>query len=259
MKAVPILVITNALALGLVVLLFVQHSDLESQLSSTRTPAARRAEVVAESGVEDRIARLERLMRARTGEAGGMDPSPAGEESAAGAEVVAQEGEAASATGTEPGAADGDLASYDPAEMDRFRKKVRRAIELNAEEDQVTRVVDRLDGLVSENKIAPLTSKQKTSVAQTILSTRSKVPTIFRRLRESGAFGDVPREERGQLIRAEFDSLRAEAQKELENTVPAADAKTILEDSLGDRGMWRGFGDMGRRGRGSSGGRSAGR
>jgi hypothetical protein len=266
MKAVPILVVTNALALGLVVLLFVQQSDLESQLNSTRTPTARRADVIEEEGVQDRVARLERLMRARSGEGGGLVPlleeTAAGEEPSTGADSLAPAGKAASGTGEQ---SEAEYGSYSPQEMDRFRKKVRRAIELNSEEDQVTRVVDRIDGLVSENKIAPLTGKQKESVAKTILSTRGKVPQIFRRLRETGAFTDVPREERGQLIRAEFETLRVEAQKELENTVPAADAKTILEDSLGDRGgMWRGMGgDMGGRrssgrGRGTSGG-SAGR
>ncbi|MHC4972982.1 MAG: hypothetical protein ACYTG3_11685 [Planctomycetota bacterium] len=255
----PILVVTNALALGLVVLLFVQQGNLESQLNSTRTPTARRTDVIEEDGVENRIARLERLMRARSGEGGAVDPlsgETTGEEPSTGAGGPAPDGDAASSEA--PGEA-AEYGSPNPQEMDRFRKKVRRAIELNSEEDQVNRVVDRIDGLVAENKIAPLTSKQKTSVARTILSTRSKVPQVFRRLRESGAFNDVPREERGQLIRTEFENLRVEAQKELENTVPAADAKTILEDSLGDRGMWRGMGDMGgRRPRGGS-GRSAGR
>jgi len=257
MKAVPILVVTNALALGLVVLLFIQQSDLESQLNSTRTTTARRADVTEEEGVQDRIARLERLMRARSEEGGGPEPLPAeialGEELPTGAGGPALSGGAASAAAE---GADSEYGSFGPQEMDRFRKNVRRANELNSEEDQVGRVVDRIDSLVSENKIAPLTKKQKSSVARTILSTREKVPTIFRRLRESGAFSDVPREERGQLIRTEFENLRIEAQKELENTVPAADAKTILDDSLGDRGMWRGMGDMGGRGRGRSAGTS---
>ncbi|MHC4135481.1 MAG: hypothetical protein ACYTDU_04705 [Planctomycetota bacterium] len=246
MKAVPILVVTNALALGLVVLLFVRQSDLESQLNSTRTPTVRRAEVIEEGGVQDRIAHLERLMRARSGEGGAVGLAPAetavGEELPTGAGGPAPGDDAAPAAA---GEADAEYGSYDPQEMNRFRKKVRRANELNSEEDQVNRVVDRIDGLVSENKIAPLTKKQKGNVARTILSTRRKVPGVFRRLRESGALNDVPREERRQIIRAEFENLRVEAQKELENTVPAADAKTILDDSLGDRGMWRGMGGDG--------------
>jgi hypothetical protein len=258
MKAVPVLVVTNALALGLVVLLFVQQSDLESQLNSTRTPTTRRADVVEEEGVQDRIARLERLMRARSEEGGGLELLPAetaaGEELATGTGGPAPGGE--TATAADAGVA-AEHASYSPQEMDRFRRKVRKANDLNSEEDQVTRVVDRIDGLVSENKIAPLTKKQKTQVARTIISTRRKVPDVFRRLRDSGAFTDVPREERGQLIRTEFENLRVEAQKELETTMPAADAKTILDDSMGDGGMWRGMRDMGGRGRG--GGRSGGR
>ena len=251
MKAVPILVVTNALALGLVALLFVQQSDLESQLNSTRTTTARRVDVTEEEGVQDRIARLERLMSARSGEGGGLDLLPA--ETAAGEELPTGAGGPAPGSDAASAAAEGaasELASYEPQEMERFRRKVRKAVELNSEEDQVGRVVDRIDGLIGENKIAPLTTKQKSSVARTILSARGKIPLIFRRLRESGAFSDVPREERGQIIRAEFENLRIEAQKELENTVPAADAKTILDDSRADRGgMWRGMGDMGGRGR----------
>jgi hypothetical protein len=262
MKAVPILIVTNALALGLVVLLFVQQSDLESQLNSTRTTTARRADVAEEEGVQDRIARLERLMRARGGgEGGGLEPLPA--ETAAGEALPTGPGDAAPDSDAAAAAAEGADAEYgsqSPQEMERFRKKVRKAIELNSEEDQVGRVVDRIDSLVGENKIAPLTAKQKTTVARMILSTQRKVPNVFRRLRESGAFHDVPREERGQLIRAEFENLRVEAQKELENVVPAADAKTILDTSLGgDRGMWRGMGQGGGGGRSRGTSRPAGR
>jgi hypothetical protein len=256
MKAVPILVVTNALALGLVVVLFVQQGDLESQLNATRTPTARHTDVVEEGAVEDRIARLERLLKATGGGADvGFDlpegPGPGGEPAmAADGPAAGGEAEAGAEAGVESGGA------YDPQEMERFRKKVRRAIELNGQEDRVTRVVDRLDGLISENKIAPLTPKQKTSVAETILAAQQKIPEVFRRLRESGSFNDVPREERRQLVRAEIDSLRGETQKELESTVPAADAKTIMDDYLSD--MFRGPG-RGGFGRPPGGGRTSGR
>ncbi|MHC4549798.1 MAG: hypothetical protein ACYTEZ_13580 [Planctomycetota bacterium] len=241
MKAVPVLVLTNALALGLVVLLFFQQSDLESQLNSGRTSAPRRTELVEDSaGMQDRIARLERLLAAqRRGDA------PAGE-----AEGLARSAGDPAAGSSEPAgdlppaaeAGPSGLADYDPREMEQFRRKVRRANQLNDQEDQVQRVVTRLDTLVGENKIAPLTPKQKERVAETILATRGQVPQIFRRLRESGAFGETSREERGQMIRAEFESLRVEAQKQLEEVVPAADAKTIMDDSMGDRGGFGGFG-----------------
>ena len=109
------------------------------------------------------------------------------------------EGETAAGEGTED-----EYGSYNPQEMDRFRRKVRRAIELNSEEDQVNRVVGRIDNLVSANKIAPLTEQQKKTVAKTILSVRRQIPDVFRRLRASGTLDNVPREERGQIIRAEF-------------------------------------------------------
>jgi hypothetical protein len=67
------------------------------------------------------------------------------------------------------------------------------------------------------------------------MSAREKIPDIFRQFRSNPEMRDLPREERGRVIQAEFEVLRAEAQKDLEEYVPAADAKTIIEESL--RGM----------------------
>ena len=59
MKAIPILIITNALALGLVIVLFLQQEDLQTQLSSNRSGGVR--DVPADTGQNDRIAKLERV------------------------------------------------------------------------------------------------------------------------------------------------------------------------------------------------------
>ena len=59
MKTVPILVVTNALALGLIILLYVQQEDLKSQLGSSRNGARREEVPVDTTELQDRILRLE--------------------------------------------------------------------------------------------------------------------------------------------------------------------------------------------------------
>jgi len=131
--------------------------------------------------------------------------------------------------------------------MELFRRRVRRAEELNSAEERFRRVAERIDRLVQSNRIAPLSPKQKKFVAKTLLDTRRAIPNIWRKIRENNDLGNMSREERGQLIRSEYEGLRVEAQKALEETIPAADAKTILDDSMQDRG----FGGFGTRSRGN--------
>ena len=66
MKALPILVVTNALALGLVLLLYLQQEDLKSQISNPRSSATSR-DVPADIGFASRIAKLEAWLAASRG------------------------------------------------------------------------------------------------------------------------------------------------------------------------------------------------
>jgi|GEM_PF-6870883 len=60
MKLVPILVVTNALALGLAILLYFQQEDLKSQVGSARSTPVRRADAPVDTAeLYDRLARLE--------------------------------------------------------------------------------------------------------------------------------------------------------------------------------------------------------
>jgi len=254
MKAVPILVITNALALGLAIFLYVQQQDMKTQLSSSRTSAPRREVAADTRALNGRIEALERhLASVDAGDvpAGGMAPDLV-------AETAGEEPEAVDApAGTDaPASADdepvgGGYASAGAA-METFRKRVARAIELNEQEQRVDRVARGLDRLVEGNRIAPLNDDQKQAVARSILGTREKLPQVWRKIR--GLPDGTPREERMNVARTEFEAIRAEAQQEIEGIVPAADAKVIIETQLrSPRGAMRGFG--GGRNRAGAGGR----
>lgn len=245
MKTVPILVVTNALALGLIILLYVQHEDLKSQMGSSRNGATRRDEVPVDSAeLQDRIARLE----ARYGAAESVATEKAEE-----ARVGEEGGEPAAAEGRTPGVeellADGgmdELLKMSPAEMESFRAKVRVALQMNAREDRLRDVMRRIDRLVEQNRISPLNDDQKKRVGEVFETMRRSGGDVWRRVRENNDLSNMDWSERMQLFQAEYDSLRVEAQKSLEEVLPAADAKLITEEAMrgggrgGMRGMWSG-------------------
>jgi len=239
MKAIPILVITNALALALAIFLFVKQGSLETQLSSRRSDVSARSDAGDASRLALRIDELERRLEAQGAglaarDAGADRPAAAGTTGEGGAPAfAAPESEEGTGPAVEPGAG----VAFEPQEMEVFRQKVRKALELNAEEDQVTRVAERLDQLVEQNRIAPLSPRQKEAVARIYLEHQRRMPMVWQKLRESGAFENTPREQRGELVRAEYDNLRAEAQRALEDLMPAADAKTIVDEALAQRGF----------------------
>ncbi|MCK6459609.1 MAG: hypothetical protein L6Q95_06900 [Planctomycetes bacterium] len=240
MKIVPILAVTNALALALAIFLYVQQGELKAQTGSRRSDSGEVARLAA------RLESLEREHQ-RVLEMRGIEPAPAAEAPAAAADP--EKGAAAGETpalgarpaeeGEEPPAAGGE--EFDPKEMNVFRKKVRKALELNNEEDQKVRIFERIDELVKQNKIAPLSAKQKESVAATVLVYRRKIPEVWRKVAEGGGMENVSREERGRIVRAEYEALRTEAQRSLEEFMPAVDAKTYLDETMRDQ-MRGGFG-----------------
>jgi hypothetical protein len=122
----------------------------------------------------------------------------------------------------------------EPGEMKVFRKRVRRAQELNAEEDRLRRFVERIDVLEGKGKIAPLSPEHKLEAARTLMGTRNTIPEILRERREAGDLVGMSSEERRELIRAEYERLRVEAQAVLEGYLPAEDARTIIADAFHD-------------------------
>ena len=249
MKAVPILVITNALALALVVVLLVRQQGIESRLGTQRSAGDRGSVAIDTAALDERINHLEHLLATgarraalpvESAEPAAIDTITEGATATPGSDdIVGEEGPAPEMR-------------FEPQEMEVFRSKVRKALELNRDEDWVQRVEVRLDNLIEKNRIAVLSPKQKRQVAGHLLDYRRQVPRVFGRLRESGALEGASREERREVVRSEFGRLRTEAQTEMENIVPAADAKTILEDAAADRSLMRGGFDMGASGGGSS-------
>lgn len=226
MKPIPLLVVTNALALGLVVVLFVRQQDLEARLGSARSAASRPAEAAQEAPwLDARLERVERELALRPGAVpeAPEPPPPVSEGPGEAPAAPAAPGEAWGGAG-----APADLT---PEQMEVFRRRVRRAGELNAEEDRLSFVFESVDRLVAERKIAPLSAGQRDKVARTILTIRDRVPAVFRKFREDAAFRDLPQEQRRTAVRAEIDGLRAEAQKALEEVVPAQDAKTLVDEA----------------------------
>ena len=227
MKAIPILIITNVLALCLVLLLYLNQLELKDQLGNVRQPASRApsadlAEAERFDALEKRIADLTRLLEEPTGMVGeglpsGIDPGP--EEGG--------ETEGFAMPEIEDVGKDGLLPTN--PKMEVFRRQVRRANELNSQEDRVRRMNESLDRLVQENRIGALDKAQREAVTKTIFKARAKVPQIWEKIRSDGSLADLPREERWQVVRAGFDELQAETQSELEGTVPAADAKVIVD------------------------------
>ena len=246
MKAIPILVITNALALALAIFLFVKLGTVESQLASRRSDTSGRTG--SDASLRARVDQLELQMAERgvvpAGRGAAAEPSAVAPPSESGEEgespaFATPESEEGMAAGPEAPAG----TPFDPQEMEVFRHKVRKALELNAEEDQVNRVAERLDQLVQQNRIAPLTPRQKETVGRIYTEYQRRVPMVWQKLRESGTLENTPFEDRRALVRAEYDNLRSEAQRALEDVMPAADAKTIVDETLPM--AQRGFGGPG--------------
>jgi len=251
MKAVPLLVISNVIALALVALLWMNQSDLEEKLASRRSPAARDADPAYDTDTDVRLRRLESQLaslRESPVEEAGARPQPTGGSDAP--EPGVQDGDdplpvPVSGVELEVGDGEGVVVASDPV-MEAFRQRVAAANELNREEERINRMIDSIEELESNSRIATLSRKQKVEVARSLLAARERIPQIWRSMRENNDLRSLSRDERRTLFQNEFDSLRVAAQKELETVVPAADAKTIVDQSVSMRGP---RGPRGRRGR----------
>ena len=245
MKTVPILAITNALALALAIFVYVKQG--ETQAASRRSDGVR-SEPAELAQIKMEIADLKSANAAREYAPEAASDAPAAHGATTGSSGSgAHGGSDAPPLASQPPEEGADPAAaappeeFNPQEMETFRKKVRKANELNETEEQVKRVTDRLDELVRENKIAPLNPRQKEAVATTVLAYRKKIPMVWQKVRASGTLENTTNEERGRIMRAEYETLRTEAQRSLEEFMPAVDAKTYLDDSMRET-MRGGFG-----------------
>jgi hypothetical protein len=244
MKATPILVITNVVALCMVALLYLNQLELKDQLGNARQPASRApsadlAEAERFDALERRIAALTRLIEEPAGMMAEGDLPTGSDDSS-----VAGEGGEMDADGFAlpeiEGAGEDGLLPTNP-KMEIFRRQVRRANDLNSQEDRVQRMNDSLDRLVEQNRIGALDPVQREAVTTALLRARTKIPQVMQKLRSDQTMADLPREERRELWRSAFEGLQTETQKELESAVPAADAK-VISDSMAREAMGGGRG-----------------
>jgi len=231
-----LLAITTALSLGGVILLYVQQQELKEQLGAgSRAPTERGRDPHDDPALLSRLELLERRMLEQASTAPLPAPAPPAEtkpgEGSTGLPTFPEES-AESAEGATP-------QTFDPREMETFRHKVKRANELNAEEDQRRAVVEQLDRMIGRNTIGAMTSAQKERTAKTVVASRTKVWGSWQRVFQNPENRDLPMEQRRELVRSEGETIRAEAQKELETFLPAADAKKIVDEQLqqGARGF----------------------
>jgi len=242
MKIVPILVVTNVLALALVAMLYFEQQDLRARVSSSRSTAAgRNAPLPAEDpdAMEARVLARLRAELARERPGVGVVAEAPGENEDGDAAVAGNGAGEPARPRAMTGEDFADLLAAGPEgptiqgeRMEAFRRNVRAANELNRREDEVRQVVERVDQLAAENRIAPLNSAQKESVAETVIGIRTRMGGLWRELREDPAIRQLSGEERGKAMRARFESVRSEALQSLETVVPAADAETILNNTL---------------------------
>jgi len=232
MKAAPVLALTTALSLGGVILLFLKQQDLAERLSSTSRSSAPRAGSEPDAVATERLVFLEAELRRLAAAVHAQDPATPAATTPGGAAAApaAEPGRAADVPAADAPGTQADLPA--PA-MEVFRRHVRRALELNGEEDQGRRVVEQLDRLVERSAIGAMTATQKERAAKTILTAQRKLPDVWRKVFADAQGRELPREQRVEMVRVEVEALRAEAQKELETIVPAADAKKIAEETLG--------------------------
>jgi hypothetical protein len=254
MKIVPILAVTNALVLALALYLYVKLDDVSSKVAARRSEVSR-LDPREMDELKARIADLEHARSLAVSDGAASAPEPDPHASTSPRDGGSTDAPALATPGADAppdGAVGGDSTEINPQEMEVFRRKVKKANELNDLEEQKNRVIERIDQLVKDNKIAPLTPREKEGIATTVLEFRKRTPLVWQKLRETGALDNATREDRGRIIRSEMDALRAEAQRSLEEFMSAADAKTYLDESL--REMQRGFGAM----QGGFGGRDGG-
>ena len=258
MKAVPLLAVTTALMTVAVILLYVEQQELKERLlTSARSTGARTssgadlapldAQDLDDQRIEDIVMRTLARMRAEETSGSAASVEAAG---------VVAEGEGTDAVAADPLDAllteteEGD--KQDISEMKEFRTRVRRALDLNRREDEIKRIFGTLDRLSNEGRIGALNDEQKGKVTRAIISTRQKTRNVWRNVWSSIPNNEsMSRQERFQTareqVRVEYENIRAATTNEMEEIVPAADAKVIIEQSIrgGDTGGFRG----GRRGR----------
>ena len=233
MKAVPILIVTNALALGLGLMAYLELDDLKAQRVGGRQTASREGADDSNDYYDAQITELKKQLAAISVARG--VPLPADVGAPADGEA-APLGKAIDRSAPVPEKFDETVELARP-DFEYFRERVRLAQEENDKEERINREIDRLETLISNNRIGTLTDSQKKKAAETLIDTREKTRLIWRGLREREDLQNLPRDDQREAFRnayrKEQENIQAAAQKSLEQFMPAADAETLMTSSRG--------------------------
>lgn len=239
MKVIPILALTNTAALVMALLLFLEVEDLKTQVGTSRSDSRGPSEISVSyddfEALKGRVSRHDEQFATNGSEGRGAPLA----KSADNVSSAVEEG-AAIDRSFASGEFDEEAAAKDPA-MEGFRNRVRVAQKLNQREDRVSREIDRIDKLISDSKIGALNPKQKAQVAEQLIQYREARGIAFRGLWQSPEVQNAPDDQRRTVLRETMatlsETLKADAQAELEKVMPAADAKEVMDASRGgDRG-----------------------
>ena len=235
MKTVPLLLVMNVITLAGLAVLFLKQQDLSEQLDRNRSGTSRYAGARTEDDsaafrilfddIEGRLKSLERSDWAPDSPPARVPNSPAETGSSPGmAPTFPAEG-----TDTTEGTLSGEA-------MDDFRLNVKKAQELNRREDRVNSLMDRLDRLADDGKIAALEPAKKKRTASLLLRYQDRTPEIWRAVMSRPGNRELPWQDRRQLISEAYESLRGEARKELEQFLPQTEAEVIAQEGMSFRG-----------------------
>ncbi len=233
MKAVPILIFTNAIALALGLVAVFGGEDPQSSSTRSSRSSADRDRAQGNDYYDAQIADLKSEIARLSSDRATVKATPAGEVTkltAEGAAIDHSYGD---------GEFDADAAKADPA-FANFRARVRLAGDENQREDNINREVDRLDQLISDNRIGTLSNAQKTKVAEKLIEQRGKTRLIWRGLRNRDDLQNLSDDERRgayrDAFRKEQETIRTETRTVLEKIMPAADAQTLIDSGGGGFG-----------------------
>ncbi len=225
----------NVITLAGLDVLFLQQQDLSERLDRNRSGTSRYAGARAEGNGEADEIRFEGL-EARMRRLEGLDASselPPSRIHDGPAEMGSSPGMAptfpAEGTDTTEGTLSGEA-------MEDFRHNVKKAQDLNRREDRVNSLMDRLDRLADDGKIAALEPAQKKRTASLLLRYQDRTPEIWRAVMGRPENRELPWQDRRRLISEAYESLRGEARKELEQFLPQTEAEVIAQEGMSFRG-----------------------
>lgn len=116
-----------------------------------------------------------------------------------------------------------------------FRSRLRRALALEAEDQQLARIQRGLDVLHQEQPLVSLTEQLRSTIAATVLRFMQRIPMIWDEQQRSAH--DLSWADKREAVDRAYEALRAEATEALRDFLSPTDAARIARAFVG----WGGF------------------